>query len=196
MNQARGQDTVARLLDATLACLARGGYAGLSIATITAEAGLTRGALFHHFNTKADISAHATASFLRSRHARLERLVAELEPSQHSLGARLEMLHREAEQDYALRQEIKNALRTDSLLRSLVGILGIPAFSDELALYVQLFPEAARYSDGSGTIAAAIIFLQGFAAEVRDPDDPGKRADAEQMFGAFREMFVERLSRP
>ena len=49
----RRDETRRRLLEATLACLVRQGYARTTTTEIVAEAGVSQGALFKHFPTKA-----------------------------------------------------------------------------------------------------------------------------------------------
>ncbi len=46
-------------MQAAVACLEEHGYAGLSISTVVQRAGVTRGALFHHFATRAELIAEA-----------------------------------------------------------------------------------------------------------------------------------------
>jgi AcrR family transcriptional regulator len=48
-----------RLLDATVDCLVRHGYAGTTTTRVTEFAGVTRGAQIHHFPTRADLVAAA-----------------------------------------------------------------------------------------------------------------------------------------
>lgn len=48
-----------RLLDATVDCLVRYGYAGTTTTRVTEIAGVTRGAQVHHFPTRADLVAAA-----------------------------------------------------------------------------------------------------------------------------------------
>ena len=45
----RSEQTRARILDATLDCLAQYGYAGTGVAQVIAQAGVSRGAWSHHF---------------------------------------------------------------------------------------------------------------------------------------------------
>jgi len=185
---ARGEATVARLIDATLACLARDGYANMSIATITAEAGLSRGALFHHFETKADLTASAAAAFFRARHARIETAAASIEPGTCGRGERLDMLRREVERQDVLYREIMGALRTDAALRIRINRSQLPSFTEEEALYSRLFPEADGHKSG-GLIAAAVIFLQGLAA-----DAPLKGGHGDLLYRSFRDMLVRCLA--
>ncbi|MDQ1697454.1 MAG: hypothetical protein QOJ03_2807 [Frankiaceae bacterium] len=50
----------AKLVDATLACLAERGYAGASLPEIVRRAGLSNGGLWRHFPSKADLLAAAS----------------------------------------------------------------------------------------------------------------------------------------
>ena len=59
-----------RLLDATVDCLVRFGYAGTTTTRVTELAGVTRGAQVHHFPTRADLVA-AAVRHLAARRAEL-----------------------------------------------------------------------------------------------------------------------------
>ena len=59
----RSAEMVERLLAATIACLTRDGYAATSVGEIAHEAGVSRGALQHHFDTKADLLFGVFESF-------------------------------------------------------------------------------------------------------------------------------------
>lgn len=51
----RRAETRRKLLDAAIASLVANGYAGTTVDTIATAAGVTRGALNHHFNSKIDL---------------------------------------------------------------------------------------------------------------------------------------------
>jgi TetR/AcrR family transcriptional regulator, repressor for uid operon len=53
--QIRSEETRARILAAALKCFARSGYQAAGVAEICAEAGVSKGALYHHFKTKQEI---------------------------------------------------------------------------------------------------------------------------------------------
>jgi TetR/AcrR family transcriptional repressor of uid operon len=55
MAQRRAEETRARILAAAEACFARGGYDATGVAEICQQAGVTKGALYHHFPTKQSI---------------------------------------------------------------------------------------------------------------------------------------------
>ncbi|MBN8845981.1 MAG: TetR/AcrR family transcriptional regulator [Sphingomonadales bacterium] len=199
MTDVRGKATVARLLSATLGCLAREGYARLNIEAITIEAGMTRGALFHHFETKADLIARAAALFLRTRHDRLQTLADQPDMARADLGARLELLRREVARDHILYVEIANALRSDKELSDKVQALDVPSLADETALYARLLPEAARDADGGAFIGLVMTFLHGLAAQGADLGPASGAAHesdrADKIFGSFADMFTEHVLR-
>jgi AcrR family transcriptional regulator len=67
MAQRRAEETRARILAAAEACFARSGYDGTGVAEICEQAGVTKGAFYHHFPTKQSL-------FLASLHGWLDRL--------------------------------------------------------------------------------------------------------------------------
>ena len=63
--QQRREETVARLLDASIATIIDVGYARASAAVITRRAGLSGGALFRHFDTMGDFMAATAYEVMR-----------------------------------------------------------------------------------------------------------------------------------
>ena len=61
-----------RLVDAAIACLCEVGYAATTIQMVTEEAGVSRGAMLHHFPTKLDliIAVGEFAAAAQNRHVR------------------------------------------------------------------------------------------------------------------------------
>ena len=55
MAQRRAEETRARILASAEACFARGGYDTTGVAEICQQAGVTKGALYHHFPTKQSL---------------------------------------------------------------------------------------------------------------------------------------------
>lgn len=65
IQQQRREDTVARLLEASIPTIAEVGYARASAAVITKRAGVSVGALFRHFDTMGDFMAATAYEVLR-----------------------------------------------------------------------------------------------------------------------------------
>ena len=82
------EDTHERLLDAAEPLVTANGFAGTSIDDILKSAGLTKGAFFHHFKSKADLARDLIERHARRDFALFEKLGAEAEEkSQDPLGA-------------------------------------------------------------------------------------------------------------
>jgi AcrR family transcriptional regulator len=63
----RGALTRQRLLEATIECLAEMGYARMSTNDVVRKTGVSRGALAHHFPSKAHLVAEAAAYLINMR---------------------------------------------------------------------------------------------------------------------------------
>jgi len=85
----RTAETTAKLLDATAACLIERGYAGTSTPEICRRAGVSRGALLHHFPTRDDLVAAAVAHIVDLRVDEFRAAMATVAP-EVDLVARLE----------------------------------------------------------------------------------------------------------
>ena len=57
----RSSETQGKILDATVACLIESGYSGTSTPEVCRRAGMSRGALLHHFPTKTELVVKAVA---------------------------------------------------------------------------------------------------------------------------------------
>lgn len=64
----RNVGTDAAILEATLTCLARDGYARMSVAAIAAEAGATRPAIYRRWPTKAALTVAAISDLVLHEH--------------------------------------------------------------------------------------------------------------------------------
>ncbi|WP_298956753.1 TetR/AcrR family transcriptional regulator [uncultured Methylobacterium sp.] len=79
--QERSADTTARLLEATIDLLHDRGFSRLSTTDIAEQAGLSRGALTHHFASKEEIIVAAIADQLRRSTAALHAMAGEIRAS-------------------------------------------------------------------------------------------------------------------
>ena len=59
----KGEDTRKRILDAAQAMILARGYAGMSLDALIGSLGLTKGAFFHHFDSKSDLAEHLVQRF-------------------------------------------------------------------------------------------------------------------------------------
>lgn len=117
----RREDSVGRLLRATVEVLAESGYSGASTAAICQRAGLSQGGLFRHFDTRSALIVAATEQVGRAHVAAIEQLRAEEGAGSWSIAALLR-LAREITRapSHAAWHEVMVAARTDPALRDAV----------------------------------------------------------------------------
>lgn len=71
------EETRKELLDAALELFGRQGYSGTSVQEITDRAGVTKGAFYHHFESKEDVLLVIHDEFVDYQLAAMERVLAE-----------------------------------------------------------------------------------------------------------------------
>lgn len=178
--QDRRESTRKAFLEATLQCLGRKGYAATSIGEIVKEAGLSRGALSHHYPTKLDLVAAAITYFYVERFARLsERLI---EAGQDlTLEQRLHIFREDVDAWAPVGFEIMVAIRTDDELRREYMRRVEPRTAEMIATYERMFPEFGALESPELMIGVVGAFLRGLSIE--SSENPPGRAD--RLFGLF-----------
>jgi AcrR family transcriptional regulator len=110
-----------RLIDVTIACLVRYGYARTNPLRVAAEAGVTRGAVLHHFANGPDL---IRASIVELHEKRLRALgrVTDIDVSQ--TGTMLRIYWEQLSSPTAIAfQELRGAARTDEALAAILDPL-------------------------------------------------------------------------
>ncbi len=117
--QERREETRQRLLDATIGCLVDHGYAGTTTQRVQARAGVSRGALLHHFASKAELLAAATHHVAEQQIKRIRGRAALLPEGEERAQAGLGMLRSLMSGPLFLAGlELWMAARTDAELRA------------------------------------------------------------------------------
>lgn len=131
--------TRARLIDATIRCLVQHGYANTVTPMVAAEAGLSRGAMLHHF-ASGDALIRATIVELHER-----RLKAFRRASQAHVGDVRAMVRDYWQQlqkpGFIAFQELAMAARTDAALAEILLPLQAELTQKFQALAGQLYPD-------------------------------------------------------
>jgi AcrR family transcriptional regulator len=117
--QQRREETVARLLDASIATIVEVGYARASAAVITKRAGVSVGALFRHFETMGDFMAATASEVLRRQLESFTKRVTEIPADRPALEAALTILRDvTGGSTNAVLYELMVAARTDEKLNA------------------------------------------------------------------------------
>lgn len=140
--QQRREETVGRLLEASIASIVEVGYARASAAVITKRAGVSVGALFRHFDTMSDFMAATASEVLRRQLESFTKQVAEIPADRPALQAALTILRDiTGSPTNAVLYELMVAARTDEKLNT--------HLRDALGPYAARIYEAARALPGA-----------------------------------------------
>ncbi|MDT5012344.1 MAG: hypothetical protein QOH57_3961 [Mycobacterium sp.] len=140
--QQRRDETVTKLLDASIDTIVEVGYARASAAVITKRAGVSVGALFRHFDTMGDFMAATAHEVLRRQIEMGSKRAADIPADRPALDALLAIL-RDVTQNptNAVMYELMVAARTDEKLRA--------TLKDVLTEYGTKIYDAVRALPGS-----------------------------------------------
>lgn len=140
--QQRREETVARLLDASIDTIIDVGYAKASAAVIARRAKVSDGALFRHFPTMGDFMAATGREVMRRQLELFTKRVTEIPAEQPALEAVLTILRDVTGNDTnTVMYELMVAARTDEKLKT--------ALRDMLGEYATNIYETARTVPGS-----------------------------------------------
>jgi AcrR family transcriptional regulator len=122
--QQRREETVARLLDASIDTIADIGYARASAAVICKRAGVSVGALFRHFETMGDFMAATAREVLRRQIEEFTKRVAEIPSEADALEPALAIMGDViGNRTHSVMRELEIAARTDEKLKETLTIV-------------------------------------------------------------------------
>ncbi len=155
--QERREETVARLLDASIATIVDVGYARASAAVITRRAGLSGGALFRHFETMGDFMAATAYEVMRRQLEAFGKLVTEIPSTTPPLEGVLHAMRDITGNDTnAVMYELLVAARTDEKLRGTLQDV-LAEYSTRIFDAARALPSADEYPEGA--LAAVVALL-------------------------------------
>ncbi|AIH85852.1 TetR family transcriptional regulator [Mycobacterium tuberculosis] len=155
--QQRREETVARLLQASIDTIIEVGYARASAAVITKRAGVSVGALFRHFETMGDFMAATAYEVLRRQLETFTKQVAEIPADPPALPAALTILRDiTAGSTNAVLYELMVAARTDEKLKeTLQNVLG--QYSAKIHDAARALPGAESFPEETFPVIVALM---------------------------------------
>lgn len=155
--QQRRDETVARLLQASIDTIIEVGYARASAAVITKRAGVSVGALFRHFETMGDFMAATAYEVLRRQLETFTKQVAEIPADRPALPAALTILRDiTAGSTNAVLYELMVAARTDEKLKeTLQNVLG--QYSAKIHDAARALPGAESFPEETFPVIVALM---------------------------------------
>lgn len=159
----RSAHTRLALLDATVESLIERGFGGTTTTEIVHRAGVSLGAMLHHYPTKADLLTAAVGHVLERRQAEFRKEMADLEMGRDRLDAAIDLLWSAfSGPTFVAYAELWVAARTDPDLAVSVAAMGDQFTASSQELFGELFPPE-EYPD-AGFLAEGM----GFAFAVMD----------------------------
>lgn len=163
----KAAQTRARLIDATIRCLVKHGYANTTTPRVAQEAGLSRGAMMHHFENGAALTK-ATIIELHEKRLRAFRRAAE-KPEEHDVDTLVETYWAQVQKPaFIAFHELAVAARTDKDLGAILFPLQEEFRERFNAQAEALFPE---WRDAPVEFAMAMslsqTILEGMAVAVQ-----------------------------
>ncbi len=166
------------LLQASIACLVEEGYANTTIRRVAERAGVTQGALQHHFTGKAELLGEAVRH-LRTQIA--QETLAQGPPDAPALHGRLEQL---LDRVWAMRTgplfqaqaDLLIAARTDPVLRATLADVQHELASLNAAGVAVFFPEMSDLPGFMQVIDTAQAAIRGLAQLAILDEDEAQRA--------------------
>lgn len=162
--KAQRDATRAALLKVAVETLIERGAAGVTTLEVQQRAGVSRGALLHHFHTRADLLSATVTELVRQNEAALWREEARVKPDADPLTTAIRTLATAAATpSYIAEMELWTISRTDQALRDTLRVAERSALRDRERVLEQLFA-CIRHEPGRQlVIDLTIEFARGHA---------------------------------
>ncbi len=188
MTQQQRRDATQRVvLEATLRCLGEYGYAATTIEKIVTEAGVSRGAILHHYPNKVLLVAAAIDHFYVQRMKRFKDRMEEAGGAAIPLKDKLLIFRANFEEWMPIGLEHVVAMRTNPELAEAYERLQADNPRTEDEMYTPYFPELPGADSPADLITIMACFLRGLGIE--SIDTPKERID--KLFDEFVTILLE-----
>jgi AcrR family transcriptional regulator len=173
--QERRETTRAQLLTAALEQLLELGLRGFTTNEVCRRAGLSQGALFKHFATKAELLAEVIQHLFDELRTDFEAAVSALSPKSRTPRRCVALLWKQMlDPRLAAAFELYTAARTDEHLHAALQPVVAAHVARIHVLAVQLFPTASA-KQLHATVELAILAMQGLVLNQMALTDTGQR---------------------
>jgi AcrR family transcriptional regulator len=151
--------TRAALLNATLESLVSNGFGGTTTSEVAQRAGVSPGALLHHFPAKADLLCAAVAHLLEMRRAEFRKAMANLEPGADRVEAGIDLLWSMfSGSAFVAWLELWGAARTDPALAEAVTSIDREFMAASQAIFDELLAEEIAAAPELGRFGLGLVY--------------------------------------
>jgi AcrR family transcriptional regulator len=138
----KSAQTKARLVDAAIRCLVKYGYADTTTPKVAEEAGLSRGAMLHHFENRSQLMQE---TIIELHHKRLRALRRSAGSQDHRVHTQVRAYWEQLRSpNFVAFQELALAARTDKELAAILEPVRAEFRKRWYELAIELFPEWQR----------------------------------------------------
>src|SRR3954466_5142483 len=179
--------TRAALLAATVDTLVENGYRNTSTQAVAKRAGVSYGALLHHFPTKADLLSAAVQHLFDQRIAEFRKAMADIPPDVPKVDAAIDTLWTMFQGPaFTAWLELWVAARTDPELAGAVTRVDRRFVDTTTEIYRELFAEETAEDPAlpRHAIGMTYTFLDGLALSHQFP--AYRPADSDELLGVFK----------
>jgi AcrR family transcriptional regulator len=163
------------LLDATIECLATTGYGLMSTNDVVRTAGVSRGALAHHFPTKTDLVTAAAVRLLAQREADFRERFSAMAPSQRTPAVALDVLWSfYADPSGVALLELTVAARSHPELKDVLGPMTHQIEASTADVFVEYFPELAALPFAEPALRSIYALFAGLMVTSMGGDNHGE----------------------
>lgn len=180
--QARTERTRAALLNATVECLIRDGYRELSTNDVVRRAASSRGALAHHFPTKADLVRAAVTRLVDLRVAEFRLRLHDVPVAERTPAGAADVLWSfVADESFDALLDLLVAARREPELHQVLHDFPEQVIAVSLAEFAEVFPDVASRPHAELVLRAIVSMFVGQAVEngVAGVDDDTVERNAE-----------------
>ncbi|MFN3608503.1 MAG: TetR/AcrR family transcriptional regulator [Hyphomonas sp.] len=183
----RSESMQRRVLDATLRCIGEQGYIGVSLQSIADMAGVSRGAITHHYPSKIELASAAIRHFVEWCYERIN--AAFHDKMDLPLRDRLDILWTEFEEVFPITFELIVALRADKDLLGLYKCSSKTSVEEITTGYDVFFPELVGMNVSGVMISVMAAFYRGAYLE----SVAREQAYIQEMKAVFQDMLLTYL---
>jgi len=178
--QQRREETVARLLDASIDTIIEVGYARASAAVIAKRAQVSDGALFRHFRTMSDFMTATAREVMRRQLEFVTSRVAEISDEAALEAAVRIQWEATTSATNSVIFELMVAARTDEKLRAALQTM-LAEYAVNIHETARAFPGADRFDEDTFATLVAVITNSFNGAAIVRPVLPQPDAEAKQI---------------
>ncbi len=151
--------TRAAVLEATVECVVSRGFGGTTTTEVAHRAGVSPGAVLHHFPAKADLLCAAVGHLFEMRQAEFRKAMVNLEPGADRVDAAIDLLWSMfSGPAFIAWLELWVAARSDPALADAVVRLDRDFMSASEAVFRELFADELAAEPGLVSVGLGLVF--------------------------------------